>query len=98
VQLDGEKPDKITRGACACNDDKVIFENRSGWAEQKTSRESCCEKIAIHHTCQPEFRRAKNCSFALRRLGQNAKQNESDDHFRLADHGSYRRLNLGARQ
>jgi hypothetical protein len=44
---------------------------RSGWAEQKTSRESCCGKTAIHHTCQPEFRRAKNCSFALRRLGQN---------------------------
>jgi len=44
---------------------------RSGWAEQRTSRESCCGKTAIHHTCQPEFRRAKNCSFALRRLGQN---------------------------
>jgi hypothetical protein len=44
---------------------------RSGWAEQKTSRESCCGKTAIHHTCQPEFRRAKNCSYALRRLGQN---------------------------
>src|SRR6266446_7414311 len=44
---------------------------RSGWAEQKTSRESCCAKTAIHHSCQPEFRRAKNCSFALRRLGQN---------------------------
>jgi hypothetical protein len=43
---------------------------RSGWAEQKTSRESCCGKTAIHHTCQPEFRRAKNCSFALRGLGQ----------------------------
>jgi len=27
VQFDGEKPDKITRGACDCNDDKVIFEN-----------------------------------------------------------------------
>ncbi len=27
VQFDGEKPDKITGGACACNDDKVIFEN-----------------------------------------------------------------------
>ena len=27
MQFDGEKPDKITRGACACNDDKVIFEN-----------------------------------------------------------------------
>jgi hypothetical protein len=27
VQFDGEKPDKITRGACACNDDEVIFEN-----------------------------------------------------------------------
>jgi hypothetical protein len=52
---------------------------RSAWAEQKTSRESCCGKTAIHHTCQPKFRRAKNCSFALRR------QNESDDHFQLAD-------------
>ena len=40
-------------------------------AEQKTPRESCCGKTAIHHTCQPEFRRAKNCGFALRRLGQN---------------------------
>jgi hypothetical protein len=27
VQFDGEKPDKITRGACASNDDKVFFEN-----------------------------------------------------------------------
>jgi len=27
VLFDGEKPDKITRGACACIDDKVIFEN-----------------------------------------------------------------------
>jgi hypothetical protein len=27
VQFDAEKQDKITRGACACNDDKVIFEN-----------------------------------------------------------------------
>ena len=27
MQFDGEEPDKITRGAYACNDDKVIFEN-----------------------------------------------------------------------
>jgi hypothetical protein len=27
MQFDSEKPDKITRGACACNDDRVIFEN-----------------------------------------------------------------------
>ncbi len=27
MQFDSEKPDKITGGACACNDDKVIFEN-----------------------------------------------------------------------
>jgi hypothetical protein len=27
MQFDGEKPDKITRGACAGNDAKVIFEN-----------------------------------------------------------------------
>jgi len=31
VQFDGEKPDKITRDACACNDDKVIFENPLNW-------------------------------------------------------------------
>jgi hypothetical protein len=31
VQFDGEKPGKITRGACACNDDKVIFENPLNW-------------------------------------------------------------------
>jgi hypothetical protein len=31
VQFDGEKPDKITRGAWACNDDKVIFENPLNW-------------------------------------------------------------------
>ena len=29
--VDSEKPDKITRGACACNDDKVIFENPLNW-------------------------------------------------------------------
>src|SRR6267143_6614939 len=27
MQFDSEKADKITGGACACNDDKVIFEN-----------------------------------------------------------------------
>ena len=32
VQFDGEKPDKITRDACACNDDKVIFENPLNWS------------------------------------------------------------------
>src|SRR6267154_2209129 len=26
-----DKPDKITRDACACNDDKVIFENPLNW-------------------------------------------------------------------
>src|SRR5438309_12105497 len=31
MQFDGEKLDKITRGACACNDDKVIFENPLNW-------------------------------------------------------------------
>jgi hypothetical protein len=31
VQFDGEKPDKITRVACACNDDKVIFESPLNW-------------------------------------------------------------------
>jgi hypothetical protein len=31
VQFDGEKPDKITRGACACNDDKVIFDYPLNW-------------------------------------------------------------------
>jgi hypothetical protein len=29
VQFDGEKADKITRGACACNDDKVIARQMS---------------------------------------------------------------------
>ena len=29
MQFDGEKPDKITRAACACNDDKVIFREPS---------------------------------------------------------------------
>jgi len=31
MQFDSEKPDKITRGACAYNDDKVIFENPLNW-------------------------------------------------------------------
>src|SRR5437773_7595096 len=31
MQFDSEKPDKITRGACGCNDDKVIFENPLNW-------------------------------------------------------------------
>jgi hypothetical protein len=32
MQFDSEKLDKITRGACACSDDKVIFENPLNWA------------------------------------------------------------------
>src|SRR6266851_7449550 len=31
MQFDGEKPDKITRGASGCNDDKVIFEKPLNW-------------------------------------------------------------------
>ena len=31
MQFDGEKADKITRGACATNDDKVIIENSLNW-------------------------------------------------------------------
>ena len=31
MQFDGERPDKITRGARARNDDKVIFENPLNW-------------------------------------------------------------------
>ncbi len=31
MQFDSEKADKITRGACAYNDDKVIFENPLNW-------------------------------------------------------------------
>jgi len=58
---------------------------RSGWGEQKTSPESCCGKTAIHHTCQPEFRRAKNCFALSDASDKTAKQNESDGHFRLAD-------------
>ena len=39
VQFDGEKLDKITRGACACNDDKVISDGyrRHGSQESATS-------------------------------------------------------------
>ena len=31
MQFDGEKADEITRAACACNNDKVIFENPLNW-------------------------------------------------------------------
>ena len=31
MRFDGEKPHKIKCGACACNDDKVIFENPLNW-------------------------------------------------------------------
>jgi hypothetical protein len=31
VQFEGERLDKITRGACPCNDDKVIFEDPLNW-------------------------------------------------------------------
>src|SRR5205807_8066344 len=33
VQFDSEKPDKITRGACACNDVKVFFEHTLIYSE-----------------------------------------------------------------
>src|SRR5205085_6076933 len=71
------EPSDLLRSRVSCSRHELGLKGmgryvpRSGWAEQKTSRESCCGKTAIHHTCQPEFRRAKNCSFPLRRLGQN---------------------------
>src|SRR5947207_13649347 len=55
MQCDGEKPDKITRGACACNDDKVIFENPLNW----TTRSFIFAK-------QREYENAKRRSFMPR--------------------------------
>ena len=49
MQIDGEKPDKITRGACANNDDKVIFESpldKPGASSSRSSAYSC-----MHVTC-----------------------------------------------
>ena len=56
---------------------------RSGWAEQKTSRESCCGKTAIHHTCQ-SFDERKIVVLRSDASDKTAKQSESDDHFRLS--------------
>jgi len=46
VQFDREKPDKITRGACACNDDKVIFENPLNWEHPP-----CTERPSLNKEC-----------------------------------------------
>jgi hypothetical protein len=48
--FDGEKPDKITRGARACNDDKVIFEyplDKPG-ASFSRSRASSCMQVTCY--------------------------------------------------
>src|SRR6058998_3145109 len=46
MQFESEKPDKITRGACACNDDKVIFENPLNW-----ERPPCTERKSLNQEC-----------------------------------------------
>ncbi len=46
MQFDSEKPDKITRGACACNGDKVIFENPLNWEHPP-----CTERKSLNQEC-----------------------------------------------
>ena len=50
MQFDSEQPDKITRGACACNDDKVIFENPLNWTTQsKLNRRKGILPVTRHY-------------------------------------------------
>jgi hypothetical protein len=57
---------------------------RSGWAEQKTSRESCCGKTASITLVNQSFDERKIVVLRSDASDKTAKQNESDDHFRLA--------------
>src|SRR6267143_5605318 len=110
MQFDSEKPDKITRGACACNDDKVIFENPliysaavfrvPGMNWDSRVRDGTCPAPGglskrLHAKAAAEKQQSitlVNQSFDERKIvvlrsdasDKTAKQNESDDHFRLA--------------
>jgi hypothetical protein len=112
VQFDGEKPDKITRGACACNDDKVIFENpliysaavfrvpgmnsdsrvwdgtcpAPGGLSKKLHAKAAAEKQQSITLVNRSFDERKIVVLGSDASDKTAKQNESDDHFRLADH------------
>src|SRR6267143_3464208 len=114
MQFDSEKPDKITRGACACNDDKVIFENPliysaavfrvpgMNW-DSRVWDGTCPAPGGLSKKLHAKAAAAKqqsitlvNQSFDERKIvvlcsdasDKTAKQNESDDHFRLADDSS----------
>jgi hypothetical protein len=58
---------------------------RSGWAEQKTARESCCEKKQSITLVNRSFDEGEIVVLRSDASDKTAKQNESDDHFRLAD-------------
>ena len=110
MQFDGEKPDKITRGACACNDDKVIFENPLIYSAAVFRVPGMnCDSRVWDGTCPAPGGLSKklhakaaekqqsitlvNQSFDERKIvvlrsdasDKTAKQNQSDDRFRLAD-------------
>ena len=113
MQLDSEKPDKITRGACACSADKVIFENPliysapvfrvPGMNEDSRVWDGTCPAPGglskkLHAKAAAERQQSitlVNQSFDERKIevlrsdasDKTAKQNESDDHFRLAETG-----------
>ena len=109
VQFDGEKPDRITRGAC--NDDKVIFENpliysaavfrvpgmdqdsrvwdgtcpAPGGLSKKLHAKAAAEKQQSITLVNQSFDERKIVVLRSDASDKTAKQNESDDHFRLAD-------------
>jgi hypothetical protein len=111
MQLDSEKPDKITRGACACSDDKVIFENplissaavfrapgmnkdlrvwdgtcpAPGGLSKKLHAKVAAEKQQSITLVNQSFDERKIVVLRSDASDKTAKQNESDDHFRLAD-------------
>jgi hypothetical protein len=84
VQFDGEKPDKITRGACACNDDKVILRTAPGGLSKKLHAKAAAEKQQFITVVNQSFDERKIVVLRSDASDKTAKQNESDDHFRLA--------------
>jgi hypothetical protein len=61
---------------------------RSVWAEQKTSREAAAEKQQSITLVNQSFDERKIVVLRSDASDKTAKQNQSDDHFRLADQPS----------
>jgi hypothetical protein len=86
VQFDSEKPDKITRDICAVMTTKSFSRTTPSGLSKKLHAKAAAEKQQSIPPVNQSFDERKIVVLRSDPSDKTAKQNESDDHFRLGDH------------